>query len=113
MKNGSLTGFAWISLAAAAATIALKAVAYFLTGSVGLLSDALESLINLSGALVALVMLKIAERPADEEHAYGHGKAEHLAALGEGVFLVLASCFVAVEAMMRLADGGGSEVNAA
>lgn len=102
MKNGSLTGFAWLSLAAAAATIALKTVAYFLTGSVGLLSDALESLINLSGALVALIMLKIAERPADEEHAYGHGKAEYFSSGFEGTMILVAAVGIVWTAVQRL-----------
>ena len=75
-SRSSLTRFAWLSIAAAILTIALKATAYLLTGSVGLLSDALESLVNLVGALVALAMLTIAARPADEEHAFGHGRAE-------------------------------------
>ncbi|MDO8752311.1 MAG: cation transporter, partial [Anaerolineales bacterium] len=71
-KNRSfLTRFAWLSIGAAILTIALKSVAYLLTGSVGLLSDALESLVNLVGALMALAMLTIAARPADEDHSYG------------------------------------------
>jgi divalent metal cation (Fe/Co/Zn/Cd) transporter len=67
--RSSLTRFAWLSIAAAILTIALKAIAYLLTGSVGLLSDALESFVNLVGALMALAMLTIAARPADEDHA--------------------------------------------
>ena len=73
----ALTRFAWLSVAAAILTIALKGIAYFLTGSVGLLSDGLESIVNLVGALMALAMLTIAARPADEDHAYGHSKAEY------------------------------------
>ena len=72
-----LTRFAWLSIGAAVFTIVLKGLAYWLTGSVGLLSDALESFVNLVGAIMALTMLTIAARPADEEHAYGHGKAEY------------------------------------
>ncbi|MFN2234244.1 MAG: cation diffusion facilitator family transporter, partial [Anaerolineales bacterium] len=75
--RASLTRFAWLSVAAAVATIGLKAVAFALTGSVGLLSDALESGVNLVGALMALTMLTIAARPPDESHAYGHSKAEY------------------------------------
>jgi divalent metal cation (Fe/Co/Zn/Cd) transporter len=73
----SLTRFAWLSIAAAVITIGLKTAAYWLTGSVGLLSDALESLVNLVAAIMALAMLTLAARPADEEHAYGHTKAEY------------------------------------
>jgi divalent metal cation (Fe/Co/Zn/Cd) transporter len=65
INRSSLTRFAWLSIAAAILTIALKAIAYWLTGSVGLLSDALESFVNLVGALMALAMLTIAARPAD------------------------------------------------
>ena len=74
--RSSLRRFAWLSISAAIATIALKTAAYLLTGSVGLLSDAMESFVNLAGALVALGALTVAARPADEDHAYGHGKAE-------------------------------------
>ena len=74
----SLARFAWLSIGAAIVTIALKTSAYLVTGSVGLLSDAVESLVNLAGAMVALAMLSIAARPPDEEHVYGHSKAEYL-----------------------------------
>ena len=80
MTPRSLARYAWLSIAAALATMALKAVAWWLTGSVGLLSDALESLVNLAGALMALAMLSVAARPPDEDHAYGHGKAEYFSA---------------------------------
>ena len=80
LKNrAALTNFAWLSIAAALATISLKTSAYLLTDSVGLLSDALESLVNLAGAIMALIMLTIAARPADESHVYGHSKAEYFA----------------------------------
>jgi len=79
MKTPSLTRFAWLSIAAAVATILLKAWAYQLTGSVGLLSDALESFVNLAGALMALSMLNIAARPR-RGSPYGHGKAEYFSA---------------------------------
>ena len=69
----SLTRFAWLAIAAAVATMGLKTAAWYLTGSVGLLSDAMESLVNLAGALMALAMLSVAARPADEDHPYGHG----------------------------------------
>ena len=77
MKQGNLTKFAWLSIAAALATIALKMTAYYVTGSVGLLSDALESVVNLIAAFMALAMLVVANRPPDEMHAYGYSKAEY------------------------------------
>ena len=76
-SRSSLIRYAWLSIAAAVVTIALKGLAYVLTGSVGLLSDAVESLVNLVGANVALAMLTVASRPPDEDHHYGHGKAEY------------------------------------
>ena len=94
MNRGSLTRFAWLSIAAALLTMGLKAAAYRVTGSVGLLSDALESLVNLAGALMALAMLTAAARPPDEDHAYGHSKAEYFSSVLEGSLIVIgrASC---------------------
>src|SRR5262245_39104400 len=89
-EPSSLTRFAWLSIAAAVMTIGLKAAAYWLTGSVGLLSDALESLVNLVAAIMALAMLTLAARPADEEHAYGHTKAEYFSSGVEGALIFLA-----------------------
>lgn len=91
MKGSSLTRFAWLSIAAAILTICLKAIAYQLTGSVGLLSDALESFVNLTGALMALAMLTIAARPADENHMYGHSKAEYFSSGAEGMLILVAA----------------------
>jgi len=102
MKTPSLTRFAWLSIAAALTTMALKAVAYLLTGSVGLLSDALESLVNLAGALMALWMLTVAARPPDEDHPHGHGKAEYFSAGAEGALIVIAALSIAVAAVDRL-----------
>jgi len=102
MSAPSLTRFAWLSIAAALVTMALKALAYWITGSVGLLSDALESLVNLAGAVVALAMLSVAARPADEDHAYGHGKAEYFSAGAEGAMIVIAALSIAVTAVDRL-----------
>src|SRR5690349_4592006 len=76
MQHTSLTRFAWLSIGAAIVTIGLKMGAYWITGSIGLLSDALESLVNLVAAVMALAMLTVAARPPDEDHAYGHYKAE-------------------------------------
>lgn len=100
--RASLTKFAWLSIGAAAATISLKTVAYFLTGSVGLLSDAIESLVNLTGAVMALVMLIIAARPADEDHVYGHSKAEYFASVTEGILIFGAAIAIMVTAVQRL-----------
>lgn len=102
MTAPSLTRFAWLSIAAALATMALKTGAYLLTGSVGLLSDALESLVNLAGALMALAMLSVAARPPDEDHAYGHSKAEYFSASAEGALIVIAAVSIAVAAVDRL-----------
>ena len=102
MKTRSLTRYAWLSIAAAIATILLKGWAYLLTGSVGLLSDALESFVNLAGALMALAMLTVAARPADEDHAYGHGKAEYFSAGVEGAMILIAALSIAVAAVDRL-----------
>ena len=98
----SLTRFAWLSIAAAILTIALKTIAYLLTGSVGLLSDALESLVNLAGALMALAMLTIAVRPADDEHAYGHSKAEYFSSGVEGTLILIAAISIGIAAFQRL-----------
>jgi len=102
MKPTSLTRYAWLSIAAAIATMALKSGAYLITGSVGLLSDALESLVNLAGALMALAMLTVAARPPDEDHAYGHSKAEYLSAGAEGALIVIAAVSIAIAAVDRL-----------
>ncbi|HEX9252339.1 MAG TPA: cation diffusion facilitator family transporter [Ignavibacteriaceae bacterium] len=101
-KNKNLTRFAWLSVAAAILTISLKGIAYLLTGSVGLLSDALESVVNLVGALMALAMLTIAARPADEDHAYGHSKAEYFSSGVEGMLILIAALGIAVTAIPRL-----------
>jgi len=103
MQNrASLTKFAWLSIGAAVSTIALKTGAYFLTGSVGLLSDAIESLVNLVGAVMALLMLSVAARPADEDHMYGHTKAEYFASSTEGLLILGAAIGIIVAAVQRL-----------
>lgn len=93
--------YASLSVAAAVLTIGLKAAAYALTGSVGLLSDALESLVNLAGALMALAMLHVAARPADEDHLYGHTKAEYFSSGVEGALILLAAASIAFTAVER------------
>ncbi|NQU29296.1 MAG: cation transporter [Anaerolineae bacterium] len=102
MKRPSLTRYAWLSIAAALITIALKAGAYVLTGSVGLLSDAIESIVNLFAAIMALSMLTIAARPADESHAYGHGKAEYFSSNMEGILILVAAVGIMVTAVERI-----------
>jgi cation diffusion facilitator family transporter len=101
-QRSSLTEFAWLSVAAALVTMALKGLAWWLTGSVGLLSDALESTVNLAGALMAVSMLALAARPADDDHAYGHGKAEYFASGLEGALILIAAVSIAYAAIQRL-----------
>jgi len=101
-KRAVLARYAWLSIAAAIATISLKAGAYLLTGSVGLLSDAAESGVNLAGAVMALAMLTIAARPADEDHAYGHSKAEYFASGVEGLLILIAAAAIVAMAVERL-----------
>lgn len=102
INGSSLTRFAWLSIGAAILTIALKVIAYILTGSVGLLSDALESFVNLAGALMALAMLTIAARPADEDHAYGHSKAEYFSSGVEGTLILIAAVSIGIASVQRL-----------
>ena len=102
MAQTSLKRYAWLSIATALATILLKGVAWWLTGSVGLLSDALESIVNLAGAVMALAMITVAEMPADERHAYGHGKAEYFSSGFEGLLILLAAISIGVTACERL-----------
>jgi cation diffusion facilitator family transporter len=99
-----LARFAWVSIAAAILTITLKTVAYIITDSVGLLSDALESCINLAGAIMALSMLIIAARPADEDHSYGHHKAEYFSSGVEGILIILAAILIGITAVQRFLD---------
>jgi len=98
----NLARFAWLSIGAAVLTIAFKTTAYALTGSVGLLSDALESLVNLVGGLMALSMLTVAARPADEGHAFGHNKAEYFSSGVEGMLILVAAAGIATTAIKRL-----------
>lgn len=98
----SLSRYAWLSIAAALSTILLKGTAWWLTGSVGLLSDAIESFVNLAGALMALAMLTLAAMPADEKHAYGHNKAEYFSSAFEGFLILLAAFSIGYTAILRL-----------
>ena len=94
--------YAWLPIAAALATMGLKGWAYLTTRSVGLLADAAESLVNLAAAAVTLVALRIAERPPDDTHVYGHEKAEYFASGAEGTLIVLAAASIALSAGQRL-----------
>jgi cation diffusion facilitator family transporter len=102
MNRQSLTRYAWLTIAAAVFTMGLKAAAYFVTGSVGLLSDALESVVNLVGGVMALAMLTVAARPPDEDHVYGHSKAEYFSAVVEGSLIIVAAGSIALAAVQRL-----------
>ncbi len=101
-ERPGLARFAGLSIAAAVVTIALKVAAWQLTGSVGLLSDALESGVNLAAAIMTLVMLAVAARPPDEEHAYGYGKAEYVSSGAEGALIIFAAVAIAWAAARRL-----------
>jgi cation diffusion facilitator family transporter len=102
MQAASLTRYAWLSIAAAIATILLKGMAWQMTGSVGLLSDAIESFVNLAGAIMALWMLTLAALPPDDDHAHGHGKAEYFSSAFEGFLILLAAVSIGYPAIDRL-----------
>lgn len=99
-----LIRFMYLSVAVAIATIILKAAAAAITGSVGFLSDALESTVNLVAAVVAIAALKIAARPADANHNFGHGKSEYVSALVEGMMIFIAAAAIIITAVQRLLD---------
>lgn len=101
-RRADLTKFAWLSIATALVTMALKFTAYLITDSVGLLSDALESTVNLVAAVVALIALTVAAKPADSGHHFGHTKAEYFSAVVEGVMIFVAAVFILVSAVHRL-----------
>lgn len=101
-SEAPLARFAWLSIATALATIALKTFAWRVTGSVGLLSDALESLVNLAAAIVTLLMVTLAVRPPDDQHAYGHTKAEYFASATEGALILVAAAGILWTAARRL-----------
>lgn len=101
-RHASLTRFAWLSITASVVVIALKAFAWWITGSVGLLSDALESIVNLVAACAALLALKVVAHPADEGHPYGHEKAEYFSSGLEGALIIVAAGAIAMTAVERL-----------
>ena len=102
MKRENLSRYVLLSILAAVLTIALKAMAYFFTGSIGLLSDALESVINLVAALIALLLIKIAAQPPDDDHAFGHDKAEYFSSGIEGMLIFFAAFGIFYSAVPRL-----------
>ncbi|MDQ3635039.1 MAG: cation diffusion facilitator family transporter [Acidobacteriota bacterium] len=102
MKKKPLSLYAWLSVVAVIVTILLKTSVYFYTNSVGLLSDALESIINLAAAILAVWMIKIAERPPDDNHEFGHDKAEYFSSGIEGTLITLAALGIIVTAVPRL-----------
>lgn len=101
VQPADLTRFAWLSIAAALATITLKTVAWQLTGSVGLASDAAESVVNLVAAIVALIALRAAAKPPDANHMYGHTKAEYLSSAIEGGLIFVAAVAIIYTAVQR------------
>ncbi|UUY04842.1 cation diffusion facilitator family transporter [Svornostia abyssi] len=103
-RQRRLIRLVWLSIGAAILTIALKTGAWAITGSVGLLSDAAESVVNLVAASFALVIVHWADRPPDEEHAYGHEKADYLSAGLEGGLILIAAVTIGVAAVGRLID---------
>lgn len=100
----NLERFAWLSIAAALATIALKTGAWYITDSVGLLADAAESIVNLVAAVAALVALRVAARAADDNHHYGHSKAEYFSAAIEGGMIFVAATFIIWQSVVRLLE---------
>src|SRR5437870_9899394 len=103
---------ALVSVFAACALIALKLGTGLATGSLGLISEAVHSGTDLVAALLTFFAIGVAARPADEGHAYGHGKADHLAALAEGAFLVAASLVISWRAILRLTGSTSGHVHA-
>lgn len=101
MKERPLTHYAVLSIGAAILTLLLKLVAWHVTGSIGLLSDALESVVNLVAALIAWISLSVAIQPEDKEHAFGHSKAEYFASGLEGLFIFFAALGIAWTAIER------------
>jgi cation diffusion facilitator family transporter len=103
-QAGSPARYALLSAAAAATTMALKFGAWHLSGSVGLLSDAFESFVNLGASIVAFVSLRWAEQPPDDDHAYGHDKAEYFSSGFEGALVFIAALAIIYSAWPRLLD---------
>ncbi len=111
-KLSSQQRTALVSVAAAAALVAIKLIVGLLAHSLGLIAEAIHSATDLAAALLTFFAVGVAGRPADRDHPWGHGKAEHLSALAEGAILVVASIAIAVEAIARLTGGGRHQVEA-
>lgn len=101
-KNRDLQFFAKLAIVAAISTILLKSLAYLLTGSVGLLSDAIESLVNLATALITLYSIKFAQEPEDDRHQFGHSKIEYFSSLTEGLFIIAAGGTIILTGVQRI-----------
>jgi len=104
MNRKSLNKYLYLSIAAAIVTILLKFYAFHVTGSMGLLSDALESFVNLFAALFALLMLHLSRKPADQEHEFGHGKAEYFSSAVEGALILIAAFTIIRSALPRIIE---------
>ncbi len=102
MAKKSLSSYAWLSVLAAIITIGLKVSVYLYTNSVSFLSDALESFINLAAAILAVWMINVAERPPDDDHEFGHDKAEYFSSGIEGTLISLAAIGIVIAAVQRL-----------
>lgn len=103
-QTTDLSRYGWLAVATAVVTIALKTGAWWITGSVGLLADAAESVVNLVAAIVALIALKVAAKPADRNHHFGHTKAEYFSAAVEGIMIFVAAASIIVFAIQRLVN---------
>lgn len=101
-QRRNLSRFAMLSIVTAVAVFGLKLLAWWVTGSVGLLSDALESIVNVIAAVGAFVALRVAAKPADHRHNFGHTKAEYFSAVFEGVLIVVAAVIIVATAVDRL-----------
>ncbi len=102
IKNRPIEYFAYLAIAAAFLTIGLKSAAYVVTGSVGLLSDAIESLVNLATAFITLFAIKLAKEPEDERHQFGHSKVEYFSSLTESLFIFIAAISIILTAVERI-----------
>ena len=102
IKNKNIEFFAYLAIGAAFITIGLKSAAYVVTGSVGLLSDAIESLVNLATAFITLFAIKMAKEPEDERHQFGHSKIEYFSSLAESLFIFVAAISIILTAVERI-----------
>ena len=102
MKKAPLKYFLYLSIGAAITTIVLKYYAYHITGSIGFMSDAIESFVNLFAAVFALLMLIISQKPPDKKHMFGHSKAEYFSSAAEGAFIIIAAFSIIRSAIPRI-----------